>query len=713
MSDALPPMGHGLAPLVTPSSDAAVPPNPGASIDRLRMRDRPRQIQLPPPVRGAPRVQGIATAPILSTRRGQSPRTRLVDLGQLLDEEDTPSPAPARASPPTRSPDGGDYFSLGKVSPTVSTGLELGLGHPSGQGQGDLKFFRPTAVDPMQLATLAERAASRSGVLPSTLFSPPASSQRTPTSSTSRPRPRSEDMSHLFSLPPRGPRLGPAIPPMRGEFGYTSAASTPSADPNRRPSYGSRLPQEPPRSPNSGAWSSVESLRATAARDQKWAEGPKPVLDALLGGEALPQSKVRPGMENWADGMPDPAREKIFSVLPSLVRGGSLPACGPVRVVEYGSLHGSSFPLLSLLIGTLSDAVSVPASTRDEGTDMIVLHSDCEGTDFRALMTALETDSTSYLSAEFAAAFPSAHVFPYFTTRPFGLCICPRHSVDLGISLMDLHWAHPPLSNAPEPTAFSPTSPTTSPVSLAPPPLLLDHYEAERELSRFLIARAAEFRPGGQLIVAYIARDEVSRSTVQGSPASRRSERGEEVWTVLNSLLTPSIQRLVSCGMLKADVARSMMNLPLYPRTREQSLHVVREQAELWEIEWACGLGELPAPPQGSAWPTSEPRPLRIPYPAWASYAAGEISREEYAEHLVALIKNLYEAHWRVLLSHRGRLSKGAVAYTLDALYDVLQSRIDDIGPEDQLARIEFDVCIYSLRRRQHHQSDRIFTPYH
>lgn len=100
--------------------------------------------------------------------------------------------------------------------------------------------------------------------------------------------------------------------------------------------------------------------------------------------------------------------------------------------------------------------------------------------------------------------------------------------------------------------------------------------------------------------------------------------------------------------------------------------------------------------------PHSEPHTLRIPHPASTAYAAGHLTAHEYTEHLVGLIKSLYESHWRMLLAQRGKLSKGAVAYTLDALYDILQSRIDDANGAmaKRLARIEFDVCIYALRRR-------------
>lgn len=354
---------------------------------------------------------------------------------------------------------------------------------------------------------------------------------------------------------------------------------------------------------------------------------------------------------------------------------------------------------------------SVPPT---QTTDFWVMHCDGPGTDFRGLMAALESDPDSYLAPGWAARTPGVSdegVFHSFSDSAFGACVAPPGSIDFGISLMDLHWGH---------TVQGQTSSYDRAAT------------AEAELALFLRARAKELRRGAQLVIAYIARGEGS-SRASPYPYRRRPPTEEfqrshsnDVWAVLSGLLAPGIQRLVSCGMLTADVARRMLSLPLYPRTTAQSVATLRSQRDLWKVDWACGLGDYPsesaadpptdflpssspsqdslpdpttrnAPPPPPP-PPSEPEPLRIPHPAWVSYDAGALSRVAYSEHVIALIKNLYEGHWRTLLSSRGRLSKGAVAFTLDSLYDVLQSRLD--SPDVALHRIEFEVCIYSLRRR-------------
>lgn len=504
-------------------------------------------------------------------------------------------------------------------------------------------------------------------------------------------------------------------------------------------------------------------------------------------------------------------RQKLLPVLDHLIKRGTLPPRYPNRVIqvaEYGAVNGRGYPLIQAVIAILAEALmQQPILSLPDKPDkpdpsqplhFWAMHCDAPGTDFRGLMAALKADPDSYLAPGWAARTPGVAdqgVFHSFTDQPFGACVAPRESIDFGLSLMDLHWGH----------TLSESTCTSDRANAA---------KADSELSQFLSARAIELRPGAQLVVAYIARgDGTSSSPCTSSfPTAHRLRRvsadmscpehvhvglgsgggsggsgarthsTSDVWSVLSGLLAPSIQRLVSCGMLKADVARFMLTLPLYPRTTAQSVATLRAQKHLWHVDWACGLGEYPSestaaspvdhfpahhttadssspsanstaaacltpastslsasasasassssssstssssssspssssssssstafhPPPPAQTPTplrtdprSEPEPLRIPHPAWVSYDAGALSRVAYCEHVIALIKNLYEGHWRTLLATRGRMSKGAVAFTLDSIYDVLQTRLD--SPDVPLHRIEFEICIYSLRRR-------------
>ncbi|KAN0059716.1 hypothetical protein ACQY0O_008288 [Thecaphora frezii] len=374
-----------------------------------------------------------------------------------------------------------------------------------------------------------------------------------------------------------------------------------------------------------------------------------------------------------------------------------------------------------------------------------IVHEDSPQADFRPVSQTLNTSSDSYLDPHWQATHePSLQnaIFQSFVSRPFASRIVPPSTVHLGISLMDLHWSHTPRNPA--------VSQATS---------------AHAELTAFLTARAHEVRKGGVFLMAYIARSEegskapllerprstiscvdsrlsgsdLSTSSEEGStavdlsepplspmsipdlkkersrsnstptrpivtsPTGGASKRSSDIWTTLTDTLAPCLQRLVSCGMLKSDVARHLLTLPMHPRTPRQTQNVLRSLKHLWSVEWSCGLEES-LPPADDQTPTesnllrSEAEPLRLPHPAWKALQAGTLSRVAFAEHMIQLFKNLYEAHFRVILREKGRLSKGAVEFVLDSLWDVLQSRIDDQEP-CPIAQCELEVQVVALRR--------------
>lgn len=108
----------------------------------------------------------------------------------------------------------------------------------------------------------------------------------------------------------------------------------------------------------------------------------------------------------------------------------------------------------------------------------------------------------------------------------------------------------------------------------------------------FLSARASEFKPGGVLVLAYIARTEeaalaatmasgspstqsanaaaISTPSPSGTSSSSPSSKGSpivrpnlDVWAYLTRLLGKAIQRLVSTGLLKPQVARLLLGASL------------------------------------------------------------------------------------------------------------------------------------------------------
>jgi hypothetical protein len=458
-------------------------------------------------------------------------------------------------------------------------------------------------------------------------------------------------------------------------------------------------------------------------------------------------------------------RAKIASVLDTLLAGVPLleSAGETVSIAEYGSLNSRSTPLLPHVISRLAERAharrpqqaAAPAPSSDDGgyfgatlgaptvvgsgandgepsdVTFSVIHEDSPQTDFRPLMQSLESQSDSYLDSHWQAAHqPSLQncIFPSFVTRAFATRIAPPNTVHAGFSLMDLHWAHTPRN--PE-------------VSLAT--------TAHAELAAFLSARAHEFRPGGVFVMAFIARSDDQSAPpplAEGSPLSRppttpndaagmpersRSRSASsassparrphgDIWTALTNTLAPCIQRLVSCGMLKADVARHMLLLPMHPRTPRQTRAVLKSVRHLWSVEWSCGLGDdsarptqsqpgsvvnspstsvppvTPRRPSCASSLPSEVAPLRLAHPAWKAYRAGTLPRVIFIEHLLALFKSLYEGHMRLVLKDKGKLSKGACEFVLDSLWDVLSSRLDDQGTSP-IDEIELEVTVCALKR--------------
>ncbi|PWN32262.1 uncharacterized protein FA14DRAFT_127236 [Meira miltonrushii] len=345
---------------------------------------------------------------------------------------------------------------------------------------------------------------------------------------------------------------------------------------------------------------------------------------------------------------------------------------------------------------------------QDSKINVCVTHEDAPSTDFRAMTQMLETHHDSYLNAHWQARHVPCltnTIFPSFAARPFVSRLAPPNTMHLGISLMDMHWTH---------------TPNNVHVSRAT--------TAQAELTAFLNSRANEFKKDGLLFMAYIARsDEPNRpslgpdrlssdpamtddenSTYSTSPMEKNSNNitnaqafrapKKDIWTTLSNVLAPCIQRLVSCYMLKSDVARHLLDLPMHPRTAKQTKAALKSVEDKWKLEWSCGLGHSDNASSASSLP-NEPTPLRLAHPAWKAFESGCLSRVAFTEHMIQLFKNLYDSHFRDVLREKGRLSKGAADYLLDYLWDALFSRINDDTTSPNAKDIEIEICVYALRR--------------
>lgn len=432
-------------------------------------------------------------------------------------------------------------------------------------------------------------------------------------------------------------------------------------------------------------------------------------------------------------------RAKVSELIEAFI--GTIPLLGQegetVNMMEYGALNSRSGSLLRPAISSLAKRAAVEEQieggdskkdvqpnyfqgrsqratfqVEDSKISFCVTHEDAPSTDFRAMTQMLETHRDSYLNAHWQAKHSPCltnSIFPSFAARPFASRLAPPNTMHLGISLMDMHWTH---------------TPNNAQISRAT--------TAQAELTAFLNSRANEFKKDGLLFMAYIARSDDSirpclgserlssdpmmtddeNSTYSISPIERESYNiantqafrapKKDIWTTLSNTLAPCIQRLVSCGMLKSDVARHLLDLPMHPRTAKQTRAALKSVEDKWKLEWSCGLGQNQNQNDKEGIASSlpnEPTPLRLAHPAWKAFESGCLSRVPFAEHMIQLFKNLYECHFRNVLREKGRLSKGAVEFVLDSLWDALFSRIVD-SSSSTAKDIEIEVCIFALRRR-------------
>ncbi|GAA6018549.1 hypothetical protein JCM10207_007214 [Rhodosporidiobolus poonsookiae] len=377
---------------------------------------------------------------------------------------------------------------------------------------------------------------------------------------------------------------------------------------------------------------------------------------------------------------------------------------------------------LSTSPGAISSASSIDP---DALLSFQVTHCDKPSSDFRSI--AQRAEETYLRAAPAPSKGPAAaiatgapldagledRVFSTFAARPFGARVLPKGSVSVGFSAMHLHWPS-----------------TDRKFRVAPATL------AHGELMAFLSARATEFKPGGLLTLAYISRSEEASAAPIGSPSSMpgtpagspplrggrsasvpvvsapggsapssgvsgatggsgvgaikppllqsnsspafaATPRKKDIWAHFTSVLGKAIQRLVSTGLLKPQIARQLLGLPLHPRTPRQTAACLRASAHSWD--------------------TLKNEVVVLSHPAWKGVEHGTVSKESWADHTIQLLKIFWEAEMRCIL--RDALgSRGACEWVLDCLWTVAKEKLEEAPPHP----LELEVQLVALRRRSH-----------
>ena len=178
----------------------------------------------------------------------------------------------------------------------------------------------------------------------------------------------------------------------------------------------------------------------------------------------------------------------------------------------------------------------------------------------------------------------------------------------------------------------------------------------------------------------------------------------DDVWRQLTLTISVAVQRLVSIGTVKANVAHLLLEVPLWARSSAElrktlSSEVVKRD---WEVVESCGMKEKAEVGVASTGDDEldedgEDRgPLSVCHPAYRALVNGTMSRGPYVEHCVAFIKVsslvafsfslrletrsslsssfllceqvVYESHLLSVLMGQGGMSRGNAEMTLTAL---------------------------------------------
>ena len=209
-----------------------------------------------------------------------------------------------------------------------------------------------------------------------------------------------------------------------------------------------------------------------------------------------------------------------------------LPAAAePVVIVDYGSSEGRNSLLpLSVAIGILRDRIG-------RKRPISVVHTDLPGNDFDALFQMLVSDPGSYLRED-SAIFPSA------IGRSFYEQIMPTSSVTLGWSSWAVQWLSrvPALIPDQVQVAYSRDAATRAVFSR----------QAAEDWRVFLSHRAAELKPGGQLVILSMAVD----------------DQGDFGYRAAVDAIYGGLEDLVGEGVITAAEMRRMV-IPTFGRGRE------------------------------------------------------------------------------------------------------------------------------------------------
>nr|XP_018264341.1 uncharacterized protein I303_02507 [Kwoniella dejecticola CBS 10117]OBR86499.1 hypothetical protein I303_02507 [Kwoniella dejecticola CBS 10117] len=163
-----------------------------------------------------------------------------------------------------------------------------------------------------------------------------------------------------------------------------------------------------------------------------------------------------------------------------------------------------------------------------------------------------------------------------------------------------------------------------------------------------------------------------------------------DIWQAMSHALSPAIQRLVSLGEIKTQVAPLLVDVPYWPRTLESIQSTLSKNYNEWETliqpsavgqsseemlrtssteSRASGLHENEySPEERKEWEESGVKIFRLTHPAWIDYRKGKIDRNGYAKRISMYVRSVYESHLKKVLRERGRMDISQCETTVQEL---------------------------------------------
>ncbi|OCF42510.1 hypothetical protein I317_03626 [Kwoniella heveanensis CBS 569] len=457
----------------------------------------------------------------------------------------------------------------------------------------------------------------------------------------------------------------------------------------------------------------------------------------------------------------------LNKALQESVRGWltGIPERDSYHVAEYGCMKETPSTVLADAIRSLCIRSLGPGRPKKVVT---VTHQCDADFDTRLLQANLASDPASYRKIK---AIPSPLVLTSFSFAGFAETALPPSSVDLAISageLSRLHGSLPP-----------------KPVYMFTSRAGEREQRADKDLNCWLKTRAREIKPGGLLACSFAIRtspladhperhgtpklDQVTqppqaspyncsaslpaspRTSLDGHNTTNTTPLTEinqtpfvvpgqalpsppatvpgrtrryrtDIWQAMSHALSPAIQRLVSLGEIKTQVAPLLVDVPFWPRTLdsmrmtlsrltewdvlsepsasdagikggEEMLRSSSEESQVVLHEYA---GEAYSPEEKREWAEVGVKIVRLSHPAWRAFREGKIDRAAYARRIATYCRSVYEGHLKKVLRERGRMDISQCETTVQELFKVLVEKCE-LGALDAL---EIDVGILVLRRR-------------